>query len=546
MSNGQLDRQRIDTVNDKKLNPTKFTNEERNRLLRGLTDDELNSVEYDTVVFQEDLGTSGSSGRSGIDYKDERIDEFVPGNECDYWEYDPNSDEATEEELKTIIGLKNCNNLPETLKDKKNQNVSVLKDVGTVSGKKRIKIEIQNNESESCAFIDSIRVITGTSNSFEADSQSFPLITQNASTISESEILDFVNSKIQISDETPSSFLSGIISNIPPCLNSLNDFSGILLGPKNTESGDIETGNIYTVSKDLPPGADNLIGLIGSTGVPGITTHIHAEWANAGNSRNKYWTKEEFIEWYKKNRGEVVPSHVKVRSKNGRGLETGKTGVAVYFTVSDLLKFVDIDMLPLKDQINGAVPLAATTADFKTQDRNYAQHRPATNRYHYAIDVYPETAKGINGKAIRRMFLKPGVTIVSAGGSSDGSTGNAVQLKHPDGTAILIYHLSALWDNTKKVYYTYANPNTTLNTIGGGPANLNRTDISKPASASKTPTGSVKSKPKSPCGIVENSTSYFIDVDTTQYSNIPIWAFIEVTGTFEKKTFFQYFENTGN
>ena len=544
MAIGQINRQESDSVEDKKLNPTRFTSQERNKLLRGLTDDELNSIEYDTVVYTQPEA-SGSSGKAGVNYEDERIDEFVPGNECEYFEFDPNTAEASEEELKNIVGLQTCNNLPEKLKDEKLKNVNILKDVGNISGKRRIKIEIKNNESDSCIFIESIKIITGTSNSLDSDKQTSPSIVQNSPTISEDEILDFVNSKIQITDQTPSSLIDGVITNIPPCLNSINDTVGILLGPAKSQQNEIDTGPLYVVSEDLPPGSDNLIGFIGSTGNAGISTHIHAEWASEGNGKGKYWTKDEFIQWHTKNRGPVVPSHVKVRDVNGRGFSTGKRGVAAYFTVSDLLKFVDIDMLPLKDQISGKQPLPATTADFQDQDRNYAQHRPNTSRYHYAIDAYPNAAKAFNGKAIRRMFLKPGVTIVSRGGSADGSTGNAVQLRHPDGTEILIYHLSAFWDNVKKVYYTYANPLTTLNSVGAGPASFSRNDISKAASPGSSAGPAKKPKPTSPCGVIEDLASYFIDVDLSLYENIPIWVLIEINGTFDKKTFFQYFENTG-
>lgn len=485
---GILDRQDAPTNSDKKLNPNKFTSKEREKLLRGdISDEELLSVEYDTGIAQPSIDdSSGSSGKSGVNYDEETLVEFDGGNECEEWEFDPNSSEASETELKTISGLLNCNNVPESLKDEQNSMVEITKDVGDLEGKKRIKITIENKDTENCAFIESIRIIVGTSNSFESDKQTYINITNNSPLVSDEDILEFINAKeLQINETSPSSLLDGVTTNLPTCLNSINDSLGILLGP-NKEPGDsIVTGETYVVRKDLPPGSDNLIGFIGSTGLilsPPMATHIHAEWADVGTGTPKYWTIEEFKQWLKQNNKTFVPNAIRTRvgNKNGRGGNTNKTGVAAYFTVNDLLKFVDIDMLPLADQIKGNTPLPATINDFPDPDRNYAQYRAKGNRYHYAIDVYPNKAsRSINNKAVRRIFLKPGVKIISAGGSNDGSTGNAVQLLHPDGNSILIYHLSALWDNKKNVYYTYANPKTTLNETNGGPALLSngRTDL---------------------------------------------------------------------
>jgi hypothetical protein len=549
MANGTIGTDTSSGNFERKLSPSKFNNTERNKLVRGtITDEEFESLEYDTEITEPGtIGTSGVAGTAGTAGNAEIIEEFEGGNECDFWEFDENSIEASEEELKKIDALIDCKNLPEKLKDTKNSNVNITKSVGTLNGKQRIKIEIENLDPEQCIFIESIRVITGISNSLEVDNEKFSNITKNSSVTSETDILSYVNTKIQLSSDSTTSLIDGIITDIPPCLTALNDKIGILVGPNNENSSAIDPGNFYIVGNNLPPGSDNLIGLIGSTGVEGIVTHIHAEWANSGKNGNRYWTVDQFVQWFsEKFKKSPTRSIIKIRKTNGRGNKTNiaSGGVAAYFTTDDLLKFIDIDMLPLKDQIDGKKqPVPAMSNDFLQKDRNYAENR--NTRYHYAIDVYPnKVAKGYKGKAIRRVYLKPGVKITSTGGSSDGSTGNAVQLLHPDGDSILMYHLSALWDNAKKVYYTYANPYTTLNQTGAGRANKGRTDITKTASNANTAAPRSEKKP-SPCGVVQNSTAYSIDVDLTKYNKIPVWVLIQITGTFESKTLFHYFQNNG-
>ena len=557
MSNSIIGSQGTSGNVDRKLDTRKFNNAEIIKLFTGgLSDAELEEIEYDTRLSEE-----GTSGTSGINQNQEEvIDEFLGGDECDYLEFDKNSVTATSEELKNIIGLNTCKKLPESLKDQKNNKVQISKSVGDIDGKTRIKIEVKNNDQDNCVFIESIKVITGTSNSSEQDAESFSNVVSNSSLTSEDDILTFLNSKVEISENTPSSLIDGIVTSLPPCLTANNDTIGILLGPDSQESNEIRTGELYKVNTDLPPGSANLLGFIGSTGTPqpspGMIAHIHAEWADVGTGTPKYWLVGEFTQWFKnKYKKDPINSAIKLRTNNGRGKPVfpginGKAGVAAYFNVNDLLKFVDIDMLPLKDQIDGKIPVPATINDFLEPDRNYAQYREKKDkqgkiikqRYHYAIDVYPNKAdRAIKGKAVRRIFLKPGVSIESVGGSSDGSTGNSVQLRHPDGNAILLYHLSALWDNKQKVYYTYANLETTLNQYNGGAATLSKINVTN--SAPTDTTKDENTQKKSPCGVSENFTSYSIDVDVSKYKNIPVWVLIEVNGTFEQKTFLQYFSN---
>jgi hypothetical protein len=537
---------------DRRLNPNKFTNAERNSLIRGkLSDEEFESIEEDTQPLREELntqtsGTSATAGTAGTSgsVKSEDYDSDIENYEgegdvgCDYWEFDPNSIETTTQELQNINGLKNCNNLPDSLKDKKSNEIQIKKSVGKLENKDRIRLEITNNSQSECCFIESIRVITGTSNSVEIDKERFSNIVSNSPFLSETDILNFVNDKIIFNDESPSTLIEGTTTNIPPCLNSTNDKIGILLGPKK-EDGEDKDGpsgykNIYQIRVDLPPGDSNLIGIMGATGGPtkdGTSIHIHAEW------KSKTWKKDTFIAWYKEayNDNKFIGQCV-------------KNNVPARITVEDLLKFIYIDLSDPTIQISGTgVVKQSQKTDFTDPDglngygkfRNWNANGSAGCRHHYAIDVSGKPAPSYKKRAFRRVFAREGIKITPKGAGK--TAGNYVSLRNVNtGEEIIVMHLAAIWDDNKKEYYTHADPYTTLKAINAGQADKSKTYITN--SGESTP--SIVAK-KSPCGVDEYVASYFIDLDMAKYPNVPVWALIEINGTFEKKYLVHYFENKG-
>jgi hypothetical protein len=460
-------------IGKRPLSKQKFTAQDKARLVdpNQLTREELQSVEYDSQLTEEEIQEGTVYPVDG-----EIIEEFqtdFEAGECDYWEYNPNSYLADEDELKRVTSLKNCKTIPEPLKDQTESEISFTKLVGKIGENDRIKIKLENTSTDDCLFIESIRVLSGTSNSIEEDENINLLITQNNPNVTEQDMVDFARTKLQFDENTPSSLIDGMKVDFPPCLKSTNDKIGILLGPRDTRD-EYDPGTIYEVGNNLPPGSNNLLGIIGSTGVSGIDCHIHAEWADIGRPGGppRYWTVEQFTNWLRENNRPVLPG-IRTRATNALGSSTGIAGggCAAYFTVQDLLKFVVVDKNPLSKQLSGSPPLDATPADFQSPpDRNYAQHRTGP-RYHYGIDTNITYGKNIadcgTKFSARRVYLRPGVKVEKYG--TGQGMGNGCLLRHPDGEGIVMLHFACFWDNEKNAYWTLANPKTTMKASNAGP-----------------------------------------------------------------------------